>query len=365
MCNRTIMNWHCFCALCRKCLHPTCAGVRMSTEYSNSMVLPLSCRGCLESRTTRGSVVRNLVFNFHQESFPTGLQINSSITRIIERRNPSPHQLMKCDDYCLIHENSQGHNLVVRDDQTVCNGCKEKIYGPHNACENSCCSFRLHQECTSPRTTIMHPFFQGIFVFSSAPTAIAYGNPSTSRKKHCTFSCNACGRDVNGYYYYSLNGEIRLHPCCALLPRQITCGETGANMVLLPQTTAKCLRCNHTRMLVNNKKTDQIWSYVSPSENVHMHVRCIIEMTSELEDHSIVDNRVICRVGRLTLCKKTIQNGVTKLELQIAASGTRRRWEQKFGICTKFVKIAFGAIISAFFGDPTSFITNTYVAFAS
>ncbi|KAJ1699840.1 hypothetical protein LUZ63_008352 [Rhynchospora breviuscula] len=274
---------------------------------------------------------------------------------------------MKYDDYCLIHNNSQGHKLVVRDDQTVCNGCKEKIYGPHYACENSSCSFCLHQECMYPHTNIKHPFFQGlIFSFSSSPTAIAYGkHHSTSRKNHHTFSCNACGRDVNGYYYYSLNGEVRLHPCCALLSRQITCSETGANMVLQPQTNAKCLRCNHTRMLVNNKKTDQIWSYVSPSENVHMHVRCIIEMTSDLEDRSIVDNRVICRVGRLTLCKKTIQNGVTKLELQITASGTRTKWERKFGICMKFVKIAFGAIISAFFGDPTSFITNTYVAFAS
>ncbi|KAJ1688263.1 hypothetical protein LUZ63_019653 [Rhynchospora breviuscula] len=179
-----------------------------------------------------------------------------------------------------------GHELERRDHGTVysCFGCKEKGFGSHHACKSASCSFCLHEECVSPRTTTVHPFFPGLtFAFSCSPT-IVYCD--SCRKEHSPVSCNACGMDVNGYFYESLDGENHLHPCCVYLPRQITCGESGATMVLQQKTTAKCCYCGETKVKVDNKKTDRIWSYLSQFDNCHLHVPCIIKMLSYLEDDS-------------------------------------------------------------------------------
>lgn len=85
-------------------------------------------------------------------------------------------------------------------------------------------------------------------------------------------------------------------------------------------------------------------------------------MLSDLNDDSAGNG-----TGRfLTLHKKTGEDGVPELKLQIAApADAKKKWERKFRTFMKYAKIALGAIISAFLGDPTTFIINFVVAFIS
>ncbi|XP_078171958.1 uncharacterized protein LOC144565976 [Carex rostrata] len=376
MCKNTINDeCICFCNTCRKCLHPRCAGVKIRIKYGTpdgkkQIVLPApeqlpeSCRDCLR-RKLMGSAVSDLLLYDHTGSSAMTLASRNSITRIIKSTNASAHKLTECKyDDCLIHTSMPGHELEQKDYGTVysCFGCKEKGFGLHHACQSASCSFLLHEECKSPRTSMMHPFFPELsFEFSSLPT-VKYCKPC--RKDHSNFNCNACGMDVNGYLYQSLDGKNHLHPCCANLPRQINCGESGATLVLRPKTTSKCCYCDHTRKTVDHKKTDQIWSYVSLNEKFHLHVPCIIQMLSDLKDDSMGDG-VIDRSSRLTLRRTIGENGMAKLELQIAAPDAKKKWEKKFKTFMKYAKIALGAIIAAFLGDPTTFIVNFVVAFIS
>ncbi|KAF3334611.1 hypothetical protein FCM35_KLT21215 [Carex littledalei] len=373
MCNNTITDCHCFCNTCMKYLHPRCAGVNIKTVYNihdgkkqivlpASDELPESCHDCLR-RKLLGSAITDLLLYDHKGSSTKVPAISSSITRILESTNESAHKLLECTyDDCLIHTSMLGHELEQKDYGTIysCFGCKEKGYGPHHACQSASCSFRLHEECKSPCTSMMHPFFPGLsFVFSSSPKW------KPSRKGYeALYSCNACGLDVNGYFYHSLDEQNHLHPCCANLQRQIICGESGATLVLQPKTTSKCCYCNHIRKTVDHEKTDQIWSYVSQNENFHLHVPCIIQMLSDLKDDSTGDG-VIGRGGHLTLRRTIGENRMTKLELHIAAPNAKKKWETKFRTFMKYAKIALGAIIAAFLGDPTTFIVNFVVAFIS
>ncbi|XP_078171970.1 uncharacterized protein LOC144565982 [Carex rostrata] len=377
MCKNTINDdCICFCNTCRKCLHPRCAGVKIGIEYDTHdgkkqivlpapEVLPESCRDCLR-RQPMGSAVTDLLLYDHRGSSATALASRSSIMRIIESTNESAHKLTECKyDDCLIHTSVLGHELEEKDYGTVysCFGCKEKGFGPHHACQSASCSFRLHKECKSPRISMMHPFFPKLsFEFSSSSPPRKYCKPC--RKYGSEFNCNACGMGVNGYFYHSLDGKKHLHPCCANLPRQINCGESGATLVLQPKTTSKCCYCDHIRKTVGmgHEKTDQIWSYVSQNGEFHLHVACIIQMLSDLKDDP-VDDGVIGYSSRITLRRTIEENRMTKLELQIAAPDAKKKWEKKFKTFMKYAKIALGAIIAAFLGDPTTFIVSLFVAF--
>lgn len=87
-------------------------------------------------------------------------------------------------------------------------------------------------------------------------------------------------------------------------------------------------------------------------------------MLSDLKDDSMGDG-VIGRGGHLTLRRTIGENRMAKLELQIAAPDAKKKWEKKFRTFMKYAKIALGAIIAAFLGDPTTFIVSFVVAFIS
>lgn len=280
--------------------------------------------------------------------------------RLLESTIQPAHKLEDRYDDCLVHKNIPGHELEQKHNGTFyrCSGCQSKSFGPRIACRNSSCPFQLHKDCKSPRKFMMHPFFpKSSFAFSSLPKIEYF-------KHRTVVNCNACGMDVNGYRYASLiKYKKYLHPCCANLPRQIICGESGATMLLQQNTTSNCSYCRKLNVMVGDKKTNQIWSYVSESSNIHLHVPCIIKMLSDL-----TSSRVIGSTSMLTILhKKTERNySITKLEFQIAAAAdAKKRWETEFKKIMKYAKIALGAIIAAVLGDPTTFIFKCVVAINS
>lgn len=155
-----------------------------------------------------------------------------------------PHKLMVCDGDYMVQANKPRHDLQSKDNGIIyiCSGCKMESFGPHYACRSASCSFLLHEECKSPRKTTTHQFFPGLtFAFSSLHTATF--SSKHSRKAHSNIFCNACGLEMNGYYYHTLDGNSNLHPCRINLPKETICGESGAKMVLQQKITSKCGYC--------------------------------------------------------------------------------------------------------------------------
>lgn len=266
---------------------------------------------------------------------------------------------------CLVHNNIPGHELKKKHNGTFysCSGCQSKSIGPHIACRNSSCPFQLHKDCESPRKFMMHPFFpKSSFDFSSSPKL-------ENSKHHKVVNCSACGMVVNGYlyqseiWYNSLWYKKYLHPSCANLPRQIICRESGATMLLQPNTTSKCKYCDASHLKVGDKMTNQIWSYVSGSGNIHLHVPCIMRMLSD-----VTESRVESSTSKLTIIPETEKQNysITKYKFEIAtAAAAKTKWERDFRAIMKYAKIALGAIIAAILGDPTTFIFKCTVTINS
>ncbi|XP_078165024.1 uncharacterized protein LOC144559780 [Carex rostrata] len=375
-------------------MHPSCAGVETGFVYGNDGTkepvllalekLPRSCfkcsremkrknQMCLQQRPrldrkeqfpppcdvrrsksppqhgNKSSVHIYQIKNSHSILGPS----SSSITRFVELGAEPLHKLEEGHDDCMVHRHKPGHELHPKDNGTIycCSGCKMESFGLHYACGNASCSFLLHAECKSPRKFTCHQFFpMSTFAFSCLHNTSYYKH---NKKVHTNVLCNACGMNVNGYYYHSLDGKNNLHPCCINLPKQIICGESGAMMVLQSKTTFECGYCHERSVEVGNESTDNVWSYAAERENYHLHIKCMINMLSDLREDSM---------ARLISCRMTSKNGKANMNLEIALRQTMTQCERKFKIFIKYAKIVLGAIISALLGDPTTLFVHTTVA---
>ncbi|CAL5330908.1 unnamed protein product [Camellia sinensis] len=97
------------------------------------------------------------------------------------------------------HQPQQTLNLAL------CSCCKLSVSGLIYTCQ--LCNYYLHVKCSQMPQQIKHPFDQN-HVFSLLPTPIY---------PEGIFSCDACGKQGNGFSYHCKACSIDLHVLCALM----------------------------------------------------------------------------------------------------------------------------------------------------
>ncbi|CAL5191495.1 unnamed protein product [Lathyrus oleraceus] len=151
------------------------------------------------------------------------------------------------------------HTLQLNDSGSVymCSGCKEIGLGSNYTCQNSTCNYILHEECAEPVKHAVHPFFKNS-TFEFYEKAVGGG------------FCDACGKDLLGFFYCSRTGEA-LHPCCFNLEKNIS-----DILTLSHQLPSDCVHCKQRHVVRNNF---QGWSYVVNSNGkTCVHVSCFKDM---------------------------------------------------------------------------------------
>lgn len=145
----------------------------------------------------------------------------------------------------------------------MCSGCKEQGYGSSCHCENSNCNYILHIECAERVTYAVHPFYNKSF-FKLCEKA---GNGGF---------CDACGKDLLGFFYYCSQTNYALHPCCLKLQDKISCKDGKAIMTLCHKVPSKCVQCKNMHVARNQFEG---WSYVVNSDGRScVHVKCFKDM---------------------------------------------------------------------------------------
>jgi hypothetical protein len=166
--------------------------------------------------------------------------------------------------------------LQLSDSQTpsfMCSGCKELGgFGSSCICENINCNYIVHQECAEPVKHAVHPFFKNCnFVF--------YENT----EKQCCGFCDACGKDLLGFFYICLKTGDTLHPCCLNLQNTISSEESGKVILkLCHEVPSDCVKCRQ-RQVVRNQFEG--WSYVLESDGKScFHVSCFKDFILEISN---------------------------------------------------------------------------------
>ncbi|KAK7295717.1 hypothetical protein RJT34_18628 [Clitoria ternatea] len=213
-----------------------------------------------------------------------------------------------------------------------CNGCHELGFGVSYYCENSRCSYKLHDVCTDPVSVATHPFFPGsVFTF--------YNKAPGYRPRYC----DACGKDVLGFVYHCSKTGYDLHPCCLQLKHRISDEEGSVALTLCNTTKKKCVKCKH-RNVVDRVKG---WSYVSSEGNCY-HVSCVKELVLENWNRGYFSHETNSRDQESQIVVRSMGNMVQ--------SGGR---SMRSGTMRKYIKMAvvvFKLIFSAIFGNPVSAI---------
>ncbi|KAJ0983987.1 hypothetical protein J5N97_002343 [Dioscorea zingiberensis] len=245
------------------------------------------------------------------------------------------------------HPSHPGHKLKMVNIERPfkCDGCLELGFGSCYTCTDSStsCNFHLHKDCARAWTevpTISHPFFPKLqFHF------LAEGRPNRY--------CDACGRDVKGYAYHCGVTGFDLHPCCANLPRVLSCRDTNVSedgeevrLVLKKKVTSKCCNCGKKKLCISGKKKNiNTWCYVSENQEVNFHVSCVKEMVCE----SWQDG------NNLQIERRDV-NACPKLQIKLYKGSKSRGSGSKFGMLKKVLKLALTFAIAAVIGDPTAMV---------
>ncbi|AES78128.1 putative chromatin regulator PHD family [Medicago truncatula] len=161
------------------------------------------------------------------------------------------------------------HTLKLNDSGApsfMCSGCKELGFGSSYSCGNSNCNYILHEECAEPITHAVHPFFN-----------------------NCTFEfydkvqeggfCDACGKDVLGFFYHCSRTGYALHPCCLKLQDKISDKDGNVIMTLCHEVPSDCVHCKQKYVARNQFEG---WSYVYSYEKSCVHVSCFNDMILEI-----------------------------------------------------------------------------------
>ncbi|KAJ0983989.1 hypothetical protein J5N97_002345 [Dioscorea zingiberensis] len=244
------------------------------------------------------------------------------------------------------HPSHPGHKLKMVNMEKLfrCDGCLELGFGSCYTCTDSgtSCNFHLHKDCALACTEvpiISHPFFPKLqFHFL--------------RKGGRNRYCDACGRDIKGYVYHCGVTGYDLHPCCAKLPRVLSCrdivSEDGeeVRLFLKNKVTSKCYKCGEKKLCISGKKKSiNTWSYVSENPKVHFHVSCVKKMVSE----SWQDG------NNLQIVRSDV-NACPKLQIKIHKKSKSGRIGSKFRMLKKVLKLALTFAIAAVIGDPTAMV---------
>ncbi|KAG4181297.1 hypothetical protein ERO13_A10G218200v2 [Gossypium hirsutum] len=162
---------------------------------------------------------------------------------------------------------SHRHKLELSYSETPyqCDGCKELGFGSSYQCNNKKCNFHLHENCGVAKPIATHSFFKN-------------SNFKFKKKGKRGKTCNACGKDVQGFMYKSK--ETYLHPCCLKLPSTLNGNFNGGSLRLNLEVKAstKCLICQNKEIYKGKLKG---WAYISSCGKHCYHVGCVNNMNFE------------------------------------------------------------------------------------
>ncbi|KAJ9684255.1 hypothetical protein PVL29_016642 [Vitis rotundifolia] len=175
---------------------------------------------------------------------------------------------MKLHEEEIYIDSHPGHGplkLKTAEKSCYCGGCKEMVfisqecYQCEHEDEHQKCDFHLHVQC-KPVVSLRLTFISCEFTFEQ-----------DSRGKNMV--CDACGRDVKGWFFQSLPpGEPRhLHPCCANLDFKRTVRNGSITLDLKEETSSVCLICRNE----GHSKNFRSWVYVSRCGEYCYHVSCM------------------------------------------------------------------------------------------
>ncbi|GAU50716.1 hypothetical protein TSUD_123690 [Trifolium subterraneum] len=148
----------------------------------------------------------------------------------------------------------------------MCSDCKEPGFESSYICTTRNCSYILHKECQQPVKHAVHPFLKNCnFEF-------------TERASNGGF-CDACGKDLLGFFYWCRKTTYALHPCCLNLKDKILKHDGTVRMTLSHKVPSNCVRCKQRHVVRNQFEG---WSYVVNSdEKSCIHVSCFKDMILE------------------------------------------------------------------------------------
>lgn len=146
----------------------------------------------------------------------------------------------------------------------MCSGCKDLGFGSSYNCINTNCDYILHKECAEPIIHVFHPFFNNC-TFRFYDKVLEEGG-----------FCDACGKDVLGFFYHCSQTGCSLHPCCLKLPDKIFGKDGNVIMTLCNEVPSNCAHCNQRNVVRNQFKG---WSYVNSDGKSCVHVSCFKEMS--------------------------------------------------------------------------------------
>ncbi|WJX20404.1 hypothetical protein P8452_09964 [Trifolium repens] len=125
--------------------------------------------------------------------------------------------------------------------------------------------YMLHKECMDPVKDV-HPFLKNCnFELYVEATSGSF--------------CDACGKDLLGYFYWCRETNYGLHPSCLTLKHKILKHDGTVRMTLSNVVPSDCVRCKQRHVV-----RDQFegWSYVVNSDGKScVHVSCFKDMILE------------------------------------------------------------------------------------
>ncbi|XP_034704245.1 uncharacterized protein LOC117928477 [Vitis riparia] len=216
----------------------------------------------------------------------------------------------------------------------TCDGCKEPGFGSRYRCE--ACDFDLHKDCMFPAETTTHDFFgNATFKFHLRP-------PNSKCKEkhcrnHCRTSCDACGKDVEGFVYHCAARDLDLHPCCRNLKTKMDINGEGFR--LQDKVSRRCNWCGKKKLQGGGSDV-QGWAYASSNEHYYFHVGCVPEMMRDAWQNDggsgNDDDKSVAAVSKM------------KMQLQRNSKGNRGRGNKYWKMLKSILKI----IVSVLLGDP-------------
>ncbi|GAU17821.1 hypothetical protein TSUD_172100 [Trifolium subterraneum] len=165
------------------------------------------------------------------------------------------------------------HTLQLNNSATpsifTCNHCKELGNSERSfICENRNCNHIIHIECALADEHAVHPFFKNSH-FKLCENASDGG------------FCDACGKDLLGYFYWCSKTNYALHPCCLKLEDTIS-SDGKVIMTLCNHVPSDCAICRQKHVVRNQF---QGWSYILHSEgNPCCHVSCFTNLILHIDD---------------------------------------------------------------------------------
>ncbi|MED6143009.1 hypothetical protein PIB30_002831 [Stylosanthes scabra] len=246
-----------------------------------------------------------------------------------------------------------------------CDGCKERGFGRSYRCQNTNCSYILHEQCANavlqrenPKT---HPFF-GAKKFNFL--AVPEGRP---------WICDACRMEVHGFVYHHREPSkdlddtgFDLHPCCLKLRDHISYGGNSgavtrkASLTLQRDVPKKCVICKHHKVKGDSRVGG--WSYLTSDEDYCFHVSCFKKLFLEkIQENYFLEKNV-------TVVKKMQINAVEKKKGGLSnskGSSSSVVAKREMGMVANIVSVVLKVIFATIFGDPVSFVLALVEALAT